>query len=201
MIRTIIFDMGKVIIPFDFKLAYEKLGPRCKYSPAEIPERLRPHDLVQRLESGAVEPRQFLKELSVILDLDCTYEDFCDIFGSIFYPDTLVPEEFLVALRQNYRLLLLSNTNAIHFDFLERQYPILKQFHEHVLSYRVGAMKPDPRIYRAAIMAAKCEPGECFFTDDIPAYVEGAKSHGMEGVVFQNYAQIQQELTDRGVRW
>lgn len=199
MIRTIIFDLGKVIIPFDFKRAYEKLGPICRYSAAEIPERLRPHDLVRRLESGAVEPRRFLEELSVILGLECGYEEFCEIFGSIFLPDTLIPEEFLATLRDRHRLLLLSNTNAIHFDLVERRYPILRQFHEHILSYRVGAMKPEAKIYQAAIAAAGCAPEECFFTDDIPAYVEAARSHGIDAVVFQSYGQIAQELRARGV--
>jgi glucose-1-phosphatase len=199
MIRTVIFDMGKVIIPFDFKVAYEKLGPLCRYSPAEIPERLRPHDLVHRLESGRVEPQAFLRELSEILELDCPYEDFCDIFASIFSRETLIPEEFLAALRERYRLLLLSNTNAIHFEFIEREYPILRHFHELVLSYRVGAMKPEPKIYEAAIAAAGCAPGECFFTDDIPAYVAAAKSHGIDAVVFQGYGQIVDELRNRGV--
>lgn len=201
MIRTIIFDLGKVIIPFDFKHAYERLGPMCRYAPDEIPERLRNHDLVHRLESGAVEPREFLRELSEILELKCEYDEFCEIFGSIFATETLIPESFLAALRERYRLLLLSNTNAIHFEFVEREYPILAQFHRHILSFRVGAMKPSPKIYEAALEAADCAPEECFYTDDIPAYVEGARSHGIQAVVFQDCQQIQRELRDRGVEW
>jgi putative hydrolase of the HAD superfamily len=201
MIRTVIFDLGKVIIPFDFKRAYEKLGPLCRYPAAEIPERLRPSNIVQRFETGEVAPKDFLLEVSRILDLQCEYEEFCEIFGSIFLRETLLPESMLAALRERYRLVLLSNTNAIHFEFIEREYPIVHQFHEHVLSYRVGAMKPSPKIYRAAIEAARCEPEECFFTDDIPAYVESARTHGIDAVVFENREQIERELRSRGVEW
>ena len=60
-------------------------------------------------------------------------------------------------------------------------------------------VKPDPKIYHAAINAAQCAPEECFFTDDIAAYVEGARRHGIDAVQFQNFAQIQSELRQRGV--
>jgi HAD superfamily hydrolase (TIGR01509 family) len=62
-------------------------------------------------------------------------------------------------------------------------------------------MKPSPAIYEAAIEKAQCRPEECFFTDDIGAYVEGAKSLGIDAVQFQSAAQIEAELRVRGVTW
>jgi HAD superfamily hydrolase (TIGR01509 family) len=81
------------------------------------------------------------------------------------------------------------------------RYPLLKHFDEYILSYKVGAMKPSPVIYNAALAKAQCRPEECFFTDDIPAYVEGAKAQGIDAVQFQNAAQIEAELRARGVTW
>ena len=107
MIKTIIFDLGKVIIPFDFKRGYDRMAPLCSYSPTEIPERLRSCDLVTRFEEGRVEPQDFVRELSAILELKVTFEDFCGIWSSIFSPETLIPEELLVGLKKRYRLLLL----------------------------------------------------------------------------------------------
>ena len=66
---------------------------------------------------------------------------------------------------------------------------------------KVGAMKPSPLIYQRAIEAAGCRPAECFFTDDIPAYVEGAKQQGIDAVPFQSAAQVEKELRKRGVTW
>ena len=59
-------------------------------SPAEIPERLRGCDLVTRFEEGKIEPDAFVQELSSILELDASYEEFCGIWSSIFLPDTLI---------------------------------------------------------------------------------------------------------------
>jgi FMN phosphatase YigB (HAD superfamily) len=201
MIKTIIFDLGKVIVPFDFQRGYDRMAPLCRYSPAEIPERLRGCDLVTRFEEGKIEPDAFVRELSAILELDASYEDFCGIWSSIFLPDTLIQEELLAALRERYRLLLLSNTNAIHFEMVRRTYPLLQRFHHHVVSYKVGALKPSPVIYAEAIKHADCDPSECFFTDDIAAYVEGARQAGIDAVQFESQAQIERELRLRGVDW
>ena len=201
MIKTIIFDLGKVIVPFDFQRGYDRMAPLCRYSPAEIPERLRGCDLVANFEEGKIDPEAFVKQLSSILELNASYDEFCGIWSSIFLPDTLISEELLARLRERYRLLLLSNTNAIHFEMVKRTYPILDQFHHHVVSYRVGALKPSPVIYEEAIKNAQCAPSECFFTDDIPAYVAGARLAGIDAVQFESQAQIERELRSRGVEW
>ena len=201
MIKTIIFDLGKVIIPFDFKRGYQGLEQVCGYPAAEIPRRIATTDLVQRFESGLVDPKDFVEQLSRVLDLRINYDQFCQIWSSIFLPDPLIPESLLEGLGKRYRLLLLSNTNAIHFDMLEKTYPLLRHFHHMVLSYRVGAMKPERAIFREAIARAECRPDECFFTDDIAEYVTAAKREGIDAVQFESRAQIEQELLARGVRW
>jgi glucose-1-phosphatase len=201
MIRTIIFDMGKVIIPFDFKRGYDRMAPLCSYAASEIPERLRSCDLVTTFEEGKIEPEAFVRQISDLLELKVGFDDFCDIWSAIFVPGTLISEEFLVALRQRYRLVLLSNTNAIHYKMVEQSYPLLRHFHHHVLSYRVGALQPSPAIYEEALRHADASPDECFFTDDIPAYVDGARAAGIDAVQFESQAQIERELRARGVVW
>lgn len=201
MIKAVIFDLGRVIVPFDFNRGYARLEALCGLPVAEIPVRLASTGLVQRLESGEIEPRDFVRQISAALELDAPYETFCEIWSSIFLPETLIPESMVRGIARNYPLVLLSNTNAIHFEMVLENYPILRHFHSLVLSYKVGAMKPSPLIYQKAIEAAGCLPGECFFTDDIADYVEGAKRLGIDAVQFQSAAQIGHELRARGVVW
>jgi len=139
--------------------------------------------------------------VSKILDIRCDYQQFCEVWTSIFLPETLISDSFLEALHRRYRLVLLSNTNAIHFEMVDRTYPLLRHFDSKVVSHKVGALKPSPKMYQAAIAAAQCQAQECFFTDDIPAYVEGAREHGIDAVQFQSSDQIQRELKARGVEW
>jgi glucose-1-phosphatase len=200
MHKAIIFDLGKVLIQFDFQRGYRALEGRCQYAAADIPKRIAPTGLVERFETGLVEPREFVAQLSGILGLRMEYPDFCRIWSSIF-TDPLIPESMLAGLAARYRLLLLSNTNSIHFEMLRRTCPFLRHFHELVLSYEVKAMKPSPEIYRAAVARAGCRADECFYTDDIGSYVEAARKEGIDAVQFQSATQIERELRSRGIAW
>lgn len=200
MYKAIIFDLGRVLVHFDFQLSYRELAAHCPHDPAEIPRILAPTGLVEQFETGLIEPRPFVEELCRILNLRVDYSTFCRLFNGIF-TDILVPETLVQALAERYRLVLLSNTNAIHFPMLRETYPILGHFHDLVLSYEVKAMKPRPAIYQAAIARAGCLPGECFYTDDILEYVEGARREGIDAEQFESAAQLEGELRRRGISW
>lgn len=199
-LRTIIFDMGNVIIPFDFRRGYAAMEKHCPYPASEIPDRIRPTGLVQALESGHIEPRPFVEELSRVLGFQLSYEDFREIWSSIFLPDTLIPASLVEKLKENYRVMVLSNTNAIHIEMVTERYPILQLFDHLILSHEVKAMKPEPAIYAAALAHAQAAPAECFFTDDILDYVEGARRAGLQAEQFLGYDKLLNDLRGRGVK-
>jgi len=198
MHKAVIFDLGRVLVHFDFQRGYRALEGLCSYSAAEIPGRISSNGLVRRFETGLIEPRDFYAQFSELLGLSIDYSRFCEIWTSIF-TEALLPESLLESLAARYRLVLLSNTNAIHFEMIRATFPHLRHFHQLVLSYEVGAMKPQPEIYRAAIEAAQCRAEECFFTDDIAEYVEGARQFGIDAVQFESREQIERELRARGI--
>ena len=198
MIKAILFDLGNVIVPFDFRRAYGRLGPLCSCPVTEISARLRSTDLVQRFETGRIASEPFVAELSALLGLKTTYREFCDLWTSVFLEETLVPESLIARLRGRHRLLVLSNTNPIHFSMLKARYELLRHFDDFVLSYEVGALKPDAAIYQEAIKRAECLPEECFFTDDIAINVEAARQNGIDAVQFRSAAQLEEELLARG---
>jgi putative hydrolase of the HAD superfamily len=200
MYKAIIFDLGNVLVRFDFQRWRQALEGVCPYDAAEIRRRIAATDLVERFETGLIEPPDFVAQLSRILDLDMDYAGFCKLWSGIF-TDPLIPEAMLEGLAARYRLVLLSNTNAIHFEMIRRNYPILRYFHERVVSYEVHAMKPRLEMFQAALKGCGCRPEECFYTDDIAAYVEAAQRLGMDAVQFESLAQLERELKARGIRW
>ena len=201
MHKAIIFDLGKVLVHFDFRIAYRAMAPFCAHAPESIPKLLSGTGLVERYESGLIESPDFVAEICRILDLRVEYGEFCRIFTSIF-SEVLIPESMLESLARRYRLILLSNTNALHVELLREKYGhLLRHFHHKVLSHEVHAMKPQPEIYRAAIAAAGCRAEECFYTDDIAKFVEGARALGIDAVQFESCAQIERELRQRGIEW
>jgi glucose-1-phosphatase len=201
MIKCLIFDLGKVIVPFDFQRSFAIMERLSPHKPDEIRRRLFAGDLVVRYETGLVESKAFVNEVCQILDMKAEYADFENFWCSIFLPETLIPESMVRSLRKRYRTLLLSNTNEMHYDMLERTYPILRHFDDRILSHRVGAAKPAPEIYKAAIRAAGCAPEECFFTDDLEENVAAARREGIDAVRFENLEGLELELHKRGVIW
>jgi HAD superfamily hydrolase (TIGR01509 family) len=97
-------------------------------------------------------------------------------------------------------LLVVSNTNVLHFEMLQREYPIFRHFDDYVLSYKVHAMKPVRPFYDAALSMAECEPGEGVFIDDLLENVEGARNAGFDGIQFHSFAQLTEEFETRGIQ-
>jgi len=199
VIKSILFDLGNVIVPFNVERAYKRMAELCACSSDEVAARISATRLVRPYEKGEIETEPFIRELSVALRLNIGYQEFCDWWSCVFLPGSLVPEALLEHLASRYRVLALSNTNPIHFTMLKESYPLLRHFHDYVLSYEVGAAKPEPRIYREAIDRAQCSPEECFFTDDLEVNVEAARDHGMDAVQFLSAEQLERELRARGL--
>jgi HAD superfamily hydrolase (TIGR01509 family) len=199
VIRTILFDLGNVLVPVNFIRCREALAEVCVLPPKEVQRILGESGLPKRYESGQVSSAEFFDTTCRLLDMKVSYEKFTQVWGEIFSPEPLVPETLLASLRARHRMILLSNTNDMHFTLAEQRYPLLRQFDEYILSYRVGAMKPDSAIYEKAIAAAGCAAGECFFIDDLPENVEGARRAGMDAALFRSLEQLQADLHLRGL--
>lgn len=199
MIKSIFLDLGNVVIAFDFKLAYARLAEHCGCRPEELPGRIRATGLVAPFERGELSPERFVRDFSAALNLNLTYPEFCEWWSCVFLPEPLVPEALLQDLASRYRLLAVSNTNPIHFEMIQKAYPLLRHFHDFVLSYEIGAAKPEAKIYREAIARAQSSAGECLFVDDLAGNVEAAREHGIEAVQFFSARQLEGELRARGL--
>ena len=194
-----IFDLGGVIVPLDFQAGYRRLETVCPFAASEIPARIRTTDLVTRFESGKIAPEEFHHQLAELLQFRSTFAEFKNLWCAIFPPHSLIPAEWIESIRRRKRVLLLSNTNAIHFELIRQRYEHLAHFDEYVLSYEVGAMKPHQDIYAAALARAGCPPEECFFTDDVLPYVEGARRAGIDAEQFLGQEKLRADLALRGI--
>jgi len=200
MVKTVIFDLGGVIVPFDFAPAYQRMEAWSGLTREEIRARLTGDGLAMRFERGELTPEEFREELNRRLGAAAAQDDFEEMWVSIFTPGrTLIAEELVASLAARYRVLLLSNTTATHYEWLEARTPHLRHMHGHVLSFEVGAAKPQPEIYAEAIRRSGCAPGECFFTDDVMAYVEGARAAGIDAAQFTGEEQLRRDLAARGI--
>ncbi len=154
---------------------------------------------MERFELGFVGEAEFVEGISRELELRVSDGRFRELWSSIFPPETLIPESLLEKVKLQRRLLLLSNTNSIHFRAILENYALLRHFDGYVLSYEVGALKPAAQIYEEAIRMAGCAPEECFFADDVEVNVEGARRAGIDAVQFRSHQQLAQALRERAI--
>jgi putative hydrolase of the HAD superfamily len=197
--KAILFDLGRVLVPFEFNRAYREMEALTGLPAAGIRERLAATNLFREFETGNMEPEAFASAVMQVLEFQCDMPEFARIWNSIFLPETLIPEAAIRNLRLRYRLILVSNTNRLHFEMLEKNYSIFQYFSGYILSYQVRAMKPDPAFYAAALQMAGCLPEECVFIDDLPENVAGARHAGFDGIVFQSFPQLAEEFACRGI--
>src|SRR5262249_32136485 len=124
---------------------------------------------------------------------------FCKTWSSVFLPELILSEDLLVALKSKYPLILVSNTNEAHIDFVRSHYRVLDYFDHVILSYEVGSLKPDRRIFQHAIAASGQPPGALFFTDDREENVLAAQGLGMHAHQFKTESQLVDALQQVGV--
>jgi HAD superfamily hydrolase (TIGR01509 family) len=77
---------------------------------------------------------------------------------------------------------------------LEKCFDFFRVFKHRIYSCAVGASKPSPLIFRAALQACKTTADNAIYIDDIPSYVEAARQLGMTGIVFQSPEQLIADL-------
>src|SRR5262245_40232037 len=199
MIEVIYFDLGKVIVDFDHSLAAQELLKVSRLSLAEAMAVLSDGELISEYETGRLSTQEHYRKVCSRLQMDVTIEKFQELWGSMFLPEPLLSESFLLALKKHYRLMLLSNTNEMHFDFVVRHYPILRIIEDRLLSYQAGCMKPQPRIFELAIQKAGVAPENILFTDDRPENIDAARQIGIQALVFQTESQLKRDMLERGM--
>ena len=200
MLRTILFDLGNVIVHFSHALMCEQIGVVLNRTAAEARAFLIDSGLMWDFERGRISEADLLaaveRELGIRVELARLSTACSDIFR-LNEPIVPVIESLK---RQGLRLVILSNTSRWHVDWIRRHWNVLDLFDDLVLSYEAGAIKPEPEIYEAALQAIRCAPGECFYTDDIPAYITKARDFGLQAEVFTDIDSLMTHLQARGVR-
>jgi glucose-1-phosphatase len=199
--RAIIFDIGRVLIRVDISRIKDGLTVGLPLTPEEVWSAIEKDPRWLDWQEGRISPRDWHLHLAKRLGVSLTFEQFSEVWNRALDPNPIHSESFLENLSRNYRLALLSNTDPIHMSHDEARFPFFRFFPTRIYSYRVGASKPDPLIYREALKACKVRAEEAVYIDDIAAYAEAAQRLGMTGIVFQSPEQLQSDLRNLGIRF
>jgi putative hydrolase of the HAD superfamily len=199
--RAIIFDIGRVLIRVDVSRAMAGLATGLSLTPQDVWSAIEKDPRWFDWQEGRISPRDWHLHLTKRLGASLTFEQFTEVWNRALDPNPIHPESFLEKLSKNYRLALLSNTDPIHMSNEVARFPFFRFFPTRIYSFRVGASKPDPLIYRQALQGCKVRAEEAVYIDDVAAYAEAAQRLGMTGIVFRSPEQLQSDLRNLGIQF
>ena len=170
---TLLFDIGNVIVHFDFTEAGIKLAEQSEVeAPLEVIEPIK-----QELESGQIEGPEFIARASEMIRFKGTNEELTKIWEEVFSPNTPMWDS-IKTLKGKYPLHLLSNTSDIHKDYLFRAFDIFEHFDDGIYSYSARSEKPEPEIYQAAVDELGIDPEKTLYIDDLEPNIVAGKAAG-----------------------
>lgn len=106
--------------------------------------------------------------------------------------------DLVAAVREHATVALLSNATDQLREHLAH-HDLVETFDVVFCSAELGLAKPDTAIFRHAATVLGLTPEECFFTDDRPENVEGARAAGMHAEVFAGRDALRERLAALGV--
>ena len=171
-----LFDIGKVLLDFDFETSLRKFLPSNHPDPAAALEKLLARK--DEFEAGQISTEDYTRWALETLDSVATTEDFNHAWRNIFTPNTLMWETVRKLHAAGHRLILFSNINGIHCPWIFEYFPEFYLFHGAVLSYEVGAIKPQSEIYQHAIDKYSLVPENTLYIDDLPANIAAGQQLG-----------------------
>lgn len=198
MIRAFLFDIGNVLLRFDFNLALQKLAHHCDPAAETILDLIEP--VKAAYEGGRMERADFQAEVRAILRYTGTDADFVSAWEDIFTENQPMID-LVHQLKGRYPLYLLSNTSDIHVDFIFRQYPVFSLFDDAVYSYKVRASKPEREIYEITTRQLGINPAETFFIDDLLPNIQSAREVGFRAHHYHHdrHENLLSELRSEGI--
>ncbi|MGK7393839.1 MAG: HAD family hydrolase [Candidatus Cyclobacteriaceae bacterium M3_2C_046] len=192
-IKTIIFDLGGVILNIDPLRTLQAFAQLVHQSPTQVQELIhKDRAILLEYEVGHIDDQEFIQRLHSSTGYQISHDDFIRAWNQVLIaipPDRI---ELLKQLRHRYQLIMLSNTNHLHKI---RFHQILQQttgyqnfdqlFHKVYLSHEIHLRKPDPAIYQYVLDKNQLEPAQTLMLDDLPENLEGAQSVGIKTRLIQ----------------
>jgi HAD superfamily hydrolase (TIGR01509 family) len=197
--EAVVFDLGKVLVDFDYSIAARRIAARSTRSPGEVQHLIDHTPLLFRYETGRINREQFFAETVSATGFTGTLTEFSDYFADIF-----TPIEPMVALHARLRraglpTYIFSNTNDLAITHIRRNFPFFAQFDAYVLSYEHGAMKPEARLYEVVEQVTGRCGAQLVYLDDRPENAEAGRQRGWHVIQHHDPEVSEGELRQLGL--
>jgi FMN phosphatase YigB (HAD superfamily) len=194
---TVIFDLGGVLVSVDFMRACKRLEAAGGAPAAVIHQTIASGEDKLAFDTGRLSPRQFAARVCAAIGVSLPYAEFAKIWCDIFAEQREVTG-LLDQIAATADLVLLSNTDPLHIDYVRSHYDFLPKFGRMLLSYEIGNAKPARQMFERALGLAASGTRMIYF-DDVPGYVAAARSCGLPAEQFVDASALRRDLQRFGV--
>lgn len=192
-IEAVVFDFGNVLTMVDRLACCGALARHCSLTPSEICARIWGTEIERLSETGAWDSVEHFHRIRDAIGAsgDWTHRQFLEEFVTGFTVNPEGVEAMRLARARGRRVFVLSNTSYNHARFLFNAEDLVRLPEGHVLSFKVGVMKPDPLIWRHLLETRRLAPERCLYIDDIPAFCAASEALGFKSI---NYIKGKTDL-------
>ena len=202
-IEFIYFDLGNVIVNFDHTQASRNLSALTGIETETIHQLVFESGLQNKYESGDISTEEMIACFADTTGFRPPVDEFCYAISDIFSLNRTIWPLITQLSSTGFPIAVLSNTCSAHWDFVLKRFSNVATIfgrNENILSFELNSMKPDKKIYYAAIEQAGVDADKIFFIDDRVENVSAAQCCGITSEVFVSTQQFTDSLARFGVK-
>lgn len=199
MIKSVVFDLGKVLVDFDYSIAARKIAAQGKIPSQEIVRFIDHSPLLYRYETGLLTSAQFYKEICDASGFCGPFEEFAGFFADIFVPIEPMVQLHSILRQRGVPTYIFSNTNELAVGHIRRNFPFFANFDDYILSFEHGAMKPDQKLYEVVERKSGVSGGEILYLDDRVENVAAGAARGWKAVVQESPEKTREVMVGLGL--
>jgi len=182
---VVVFDLGKVLVDFDYSIAARKIAARSTMPLDRINSFIGDSDITVKYEAGLITRREFFEQARQAIGFHGTLEEFGEFFADIFTEIPPMIELHAALRRRGVPTFIFSNTNDLAIEHIRRNFPFFKHFDGYIFSCEIGAMKPHAKIYKALEKLAGRRGADIVYLDDRPENVAGGAARGWRTILHE----------------
>jgi HAD superfamily hydrolase (TIGR01509 family) len=182
---AIVFDLGKVLVDFDYSIAARKIAARSTKQVPDLQHFLGSSPILARYESGLLTRQQFFSEIQQATGFTGNIDEFSGDLADIFLPIEPMVKLHEELRQRGFQTYIFSNTNDIAIEHVRHNFPFFKHFDGYVFSYEAKSMKPDAKIYEAMEKMSGKRGTELIYIDDRPENIAAGAARGWRAILHE----------------
>ncbi len=184
--KVVVFDLGKVLVDFDFTKAARSLASESNYSVEQMTDLINQSPLLHRYETGLISTQEFFETIRRVSGYRASFLEFSQRFGDIFSEVRAMTDLNRYFRKQGLSTFVFSNTSPLAADYIRANFPFFDEFSDYILSYEHFSMKPDQRLYEVVEAKTKVDRNGILYFDDRYENIETARNRGWQAVWHQH---------------